>query len=184
MMPKQYVFQRLFTEHVLDALRAGKQVTKIAEEFRCTRAWIYLTLKMAELDIADFAWYRRPKLSPGAKVVASFLASKALRVRPIKGVTTMLRVLDEGRTPLDLAIHMVMRPRPTGPTSRIRYYGVNVKRPGYVHVAPIQGIIFVVRKEAPEGVEIAEDGRPNRNVVRISELSNIEILDVLRENIR
>jgi hypothetical protein len=169
---------------LLDDLRDGKTVTQIAREHNCTRAWIYLAMKSAGLSVADFKWYRGRKLSPGARIVASFLVSKHLRIRIRLGHRTRLTVLDEGRPPLELTVHTVTRAHRTNPVAKNRYYGVNTRRTGVVHVVPIDRGIFVVRKEACEGVNLAEHDAPSKSVIPISHLADIEILDVLRANVR
>lgn len=184
-MPKQYVFQQLWTMHVLDALREGKKVAQVAEELNCTRAWIYLTLKMAGLNIADFRWYRYRELTPGARIVGSFLASKHLRVRLVRRrPRSRLLILDEGRSPLELAVHTVTSARLTSPRAKVLYFSVKANRKGVAHVIPTIHAMFVVRKEA--GLEVSVPAQPARTRVLadISNLSDIEILDVLRANVR
>jgi hypothetical protein len=61
---------------------------------------------------------------------------------------------------------------------------VKANRKGVAHVIPTIHAMFVVRKEA--GLEVSVPAQPSRTgvLVDISSLPDIEILDVIRANVR
>lgn len=174
----------LLVIHILDRLRAGMTVTDIAREFNCTRAWIYLLLKSAEIDPCDFRWYRMGKMTPATRAVATLFASKHLKVRAAG--RTRLRIIEPGRLPINVAVHTASTPRATVPNARTLYYHLNNKRKGVVHVVPLDWATLVIPKDAPGYINLPD--KPNSpykwHYIPIAPLSDIELLDVLRENVR
>jgi hypothetical protein len=165
-------------------MRSGHTITSIAHEMQCTRAWIYLALKQADIDPLDFKWYRKEGLSIGARQAATLFASKHLKVRA--NGRTQLRILEEGRSPIKITVHTVMSPAATGPRARTLYYRINARRKGVVHVVPLEWETLVIAWHASDQVCIpaSRAGTRKGNFILIGHLSDIDVLDVLRENIR
>lgn len=181
----------LFMHHVLDGLRAGKSVAQIAKENDCTRAWIYLILKESGLDIADFKWYRnfkRATLTPATRAVATLLVSKHIKIR-VRGRMGSLWVLDGDRPPIKLIVHTMQKPHRTNPAAKIRYFSIQVRKKGAVHVVPIDQQILVIKANIPRsGINVPERLDKWRPIVQytiaLGNLADIEILDALRSNVR
>jgi|SRR5215467_1005263 len=174
----------LLLHQFLDRLRAGLTVTEIAKEYDCTRQWIYLLMKTAEIDPLDFRWYRKKHLEASTRLVATLLASKHIKVRATGRKS--LRVIEPGRSPINIAVHTATIPRSYVPNARTLYFHINLRRKGVAHVVPVNWGTVVFLKDVPEYAYIPnKDVGPRRwNYISIHQLANIEILDALRENVR
>jgi hypothetical protein len=175
----------LFLHHILDKMREGKSIIQVAKELECTRAWVYLMLKEAQLAPIDFRWYRSKNLNPSTRRVASWFMAKHLKIRTHGSSSSHLKVLDEGRTPLIVAVHTVKVPRFTEPGANFRYFAVTTQRKGVTHLIPIDQEILVIAPTRSGQTSVPSDPyKPTKTAVPICKLADIEILEVIRANIR